>query len=258
MKSVAITICCCLVLGLAWLLWPVAADTPVTKDAAAGETPVTEDAAAAKTPLTEDEKTIYALGVALGQNLDPFNLTEAEVKLVVRGLTDRVLGRQTQVKLEEYGPKFQALSQARAGETAKKEKTAAAKFLEAEAGKPGAVQTESGLIYTELDAGTGASPKPTDTVTVHYHGTLRDGSVFDSSRDRGEPATFPLSGVIKGWTEGLQRMKVGGKARLVCPSQIAYGDQGRPPKIPGGAALAFDVELISISAPGGAPGGDAE
>ncbi len=238
MKSVAITFCC-LMLGLGCLLWPAAAQTPVTKNAATS-----------KPPTTEDEKTIYALGLALAQNLGQLNLTEPELKLLVSGLTDAILERQTQVTLQEYGPKIQAFAKARIAAAAQEERAAAAQFLEAEAGKPGAVKTASGLIYTDLKAGTGARPKATDSVTVHYHGTLRDGTVFDSSRDKGEPVTFQLNGVIKGWTEGLQRMKVGGKARLVCPSDIAYGDQGRP-GIPGGAALAFDVELISISAPEG-------
>jgi FKBP-type peptidyl-prolyl cis-trans isomerase FkpA len=101
------------------------------------------------------------------------------------------------------------------------------------------------MVYIPVAAGTGASPKATDTVNVHYHGTLRDGTVFDSSVERGEPISFPLNGVIACWTEGLQKMKVGGKAKLVCPSDTAYGDAGQGP-IPGGAALVFEVELLGI------------
>ena len=96
-----------------------------------------------------------------------------------------------------------------------------------------------------MTEGTGESPTATSTVRVHYHGTLRDGSVFDSSVDRGEPISFPLSNVISCWTEGVQKIKVGGKAKLVCPSETAYGDQGSG-SIPGGAALAFEVELLAI------------
>jgi FKBP-type peptidyl-prolyl cis-trans isomerase len=110
--------------------------------------------------------------------------------------------------------------------------------------------TASGLKYTVLKRGTGAvSPKATDTVKVHYHGTLLDGTVFDSSVERGQPISFPLNGVIPGWTEGLQLMKVGGKSHLVCPAKIAYGDRGAPPKIKPGATLQFDVELLGIEAP---------
>jgi FKBP-type peptidyl-prolyl cis-trans isomerase len=126
------------------------------------------------------------------------------------------------------------------------EKEASAEFLKEAASAEGAVQTESGLIYTEIKAGDGDSPQATDVVKVHYHGTLRDGTVFDSSVERGNPATFPLNRVIPCWTEGVQKMKVGGKSKLVCPSEIAYGDRGSPPKIKPGAALVFEVELLEI------------
>ncbi|MDE0886280.1 MAG: FKBP-type peptidyl-prolyl cis-trans isomerase [Myxococcota bacterium] len=104
----------------------------------------------------------------------------------------------------------------------------------------------SGLIITKIVEGDGASPGATDKVEVHYHGTFPDGRVFDSSVERGEPASFPLNRVIKCWTEGLQLMKVGGKAHLICPPSIAYGERGRPPKIPGNSTLHFEVELIAI------------
>ncbi|RPJ27722.1 MAG: FKBP-type peptidyl-prolyl cis-trans isomerase, partial [Planctomycetaceae bacterium] len=104
----------------------------------------------------------------------------------------------------------------------------------------------SGLQYQVLRAGNGPSPKATDSIKVHYEGTLLDGTVFDSSVKRGEPATFPLNQVIKCWTEGLQLMKVGGKSKLVCPSAIAYGDRGSPPTIKPGATLVFEVELLEI------------
>ncbi len=128
------------------------------------------------------------------------------------------------------------------------EKTASNAYLDKAATEPGAVKTPSGMIYRELTPGTGATPKPTDTVKVNYRGTLVNGTEFDSSYSRHEPAQFPVTGVIKCWTEGLQKMKVGGKAQLVCPSNLAYGDQGRP-GIPGGAALIFDLELLDIVAP---------
>jgi FKBP-type peptidyl-prolyl cis-trans isomerase FkpA len=119
-------------------------------------------------------------------------------------------------------------------------------FLNQAASEPGATRTASGLVYRELKPGTGLSPKATDTVTVHYRGTLVDGTEFDSSYKRNEPAEFPLNRVIPCWTEGVQRMKVGGKSRLVCPAGMAYGDQGSPPTIPGGATLIFEIELLGI------------
>jgi FKBP-type peptidyl-prolyl cis-trans isomerase FkpA len=120
-------------------------------------------------------------------------------------------------------------------------------YREKAAAEPGAVRTSSGLIYRELTPGTGASPLPTDTVRVQYRGTLIDGTEFDSSYKRNEPTEFPLNQVVPCWTEGLQRMKAGGKSVLVCPSSIAYGDAGRPPTIPGGATLVFEIELLRVS-----------
>lgn len=114
------------------------------------------------------------------------------------------------------------------------------------AAEPGAVVTESGLVYRALKAGTGASPAATDTVRVHYRGSFPDGREFDSSHSRGQPATFPLNRVIKCWTEGLQRMQVGGRAKLTCPSAIAYGERGARDVIPPNAVLQFDVELLGI------------
>lgn len=118
--------------------------------------------------------------------------------------------------------------------------------LDKAAAEPGAVRTPSGLVYRELTAGTGESPKPTDVVTVNYRGTLPDGTEFDSSYKRNQPAQFGLNQVIPCWTEGLQKMKAGGKARLVCPADLAYADRGAPPTIGPGATLVFEVELLSV------------
>ena len=202
--------------------------------------------AAGPEPKTDDEKTLYALGLALARNVGPFNLTEKELDFVKAGLTDGVLNRKPQADIETFGPKIQALAQARASAGAEAEKKASAGFLEKAAAEKGAVKLPSGVIYSEIKPGTGDPPKATDTVKVHYQGTLTDGTVFDSSIKRGEPATFPLNGVIKCWTEGLQKIKVGGKSRLVCPSDIAYGDRGSPPTIKPGATLVFEVELLEI------------
>lgn len=120
-------------------------------------------------------------------------------------------------------------------------------YRERAAAEPGAVKTSSGLIYRELRPGAGASPTADDTVKVQYRGTLIDGTEFDSSYKRNEPAEFPLDRVIPCWTEGLQRMKVGGKAQLVCPSSLAYGPKGAPPQLPAGATLVFEIELLDVS-----------
>lgn len=205
---------------------------------------------AAATPSTEEEKTIYALGVAVAQSLTAFNLTDSELAILKSGLTDALNGKDTGVNIQEYQAKFNELGNARAAITAQKTKAAAAVYLAEMAAKDGAQSFDSGLVMIETAAGDGAMPAATDKVTVHYHGTLPDGTVFDSSVERGSPATFPLNGVIPCWTEGVQKIKVGGKATLVCPSDIAYGDRGRPPTIPPGATLVFDVELISIEATG--------
>lgn len=118
--------------------------------------------------------------------------------------------------------------------------------LDKAAAEPGATRTPSGLVYRELRAGTGESPRATDAVTVNYRGTLTNGTEFDSSYKRNQPAQFPLNQVIPCWTEGLQKMRVGGKSRLVCPASLAYGERGAPPDIPGGATLIFEVELLAI------------
>jgi FKBP-type peptidyl-prolyl cis-trans isomerase FkpA len=195
---------------------------------------------------TDEQKTLYALGLAMSQSLSSFKLTDAELDLVKAGLTDGVLNRQRKVDLETFGPKIQELAQARTTAAAEDEKKSSQGFLEKAAVAKGAIKTASGLVYSEITPGTGDQPKSTDKVKVHYQGTLIDGTVFDSSVQRGQPVTFTLSQVIPCWTEGLLRMKVGGKSKLVCPSSIAYGDHGAPPKIKPGATLVFEVELLGI------------
>lgn len=206
------------------------------------------DASAAPAPAldTDESKTLYALGQAVGDNvLKNFNLSEAEFAVVAAGLSDAVLGRESKVDMPTYGPRIQQLAAERASAVADVEKQASAAFVDEAAQEPGAQTRPSGMVFIPVTPGDGATPAATDTVRVHYHGTLRDGTVFDSSVQRGEPISFPLQGVIPCWTEGLQLMQVGGKAKLVCPSDTAYGDGGSGP-IPGGAALMFEVELLGI------------
>lgn len=195
-----------------------------------------------------DSQTFYALGVALSQSLAQFSLTAEELAEVQRGLSDGVLGKADAVNLQEYAPKLQALAQERAHVKAQMEREAGGAVVEAAAAEEGAVTTESGMVYKVIEEGAGASPSATDTVKVHYKGTLRDGTTFDSSYDRGQPASFPLNQVIPCWTEGVQKMKVGGKAKLTCPPDLAYGDRPNA-SIPAGSTLTFEVELLEIVTP---------
>jgi FKBP-type peptidyl-prolyl cis-trans isomerase FkpA/FKBP-type peptidyl-prolyl cis-trans isomerase FklB len=205
--------------------------------------------AGSQEPGTEEQKTLYALGLAISQSLATFSLTETELDMVKVGMTDGVLKRTPKADLQTYGPKIQQLQQTRLTALAEVEKKAGAAFVAKAASEKGSTKTESGIVITPIKPGTGATPKATDTVKVHYHGTLVDGTVFDSSVKRGEPATFPLGNVIKCWTEGVQQIKVGGKSRLVCPSNLAYGDTSPPGSpIKPGSTLVFEVELLEIIA----------
>ena len=221
------------------------APAPAAARPAAPTPAATPDAAAG---MTDEQKTIYALGLLVQRSFRTFDFTPAELALVTRALTDAAAGKPA-LSLDEWGPKVQGLAQERAVRMTEKEKAASAAYLTTAAAAAGAVRTETGIVFTELTAGTGATPAAVDMVRVHYRGTLRDGTEFDSSYARNEPAEFPLNRVIPCWTQGLQRMKVGGKARLVCPSDLAYGDAGNQ-DIPGGAALVFEVELLGIVPPG--------
>ena len=207
----------------------------------------TPSALAADVKLESDsDKEIYALGLSVARNLSIFNLSESELQTLEAGISDGVLNKPPKVDLSTYGPKLQDLARTRSTQMAEAEKKASEDFLSKAAAESGAVKTSSGLIYTEIAPGEGPSPTADSIVKVNYKGTLRDGSVFDSSYDRKTPATFTVKQVIPCWTEGLQKMKVGGKAKLVCPSSIAYGDRGMPGAIKPGAVLTFDVELLEI------------
>ena len=198
--------------------------------------------------MTDEEKTVYALGLTMYRSLAQFDLAPGELDVLKQALSDAAAHKPA-VDINDWGPKIQGLAQERSARVTLREKAASTEYLAKAGAEPGVVKTASGLLFKEVRPGTGDSPKESDTVTVNYRGTLVDGTEFDSSYRRNEPAQFPLNGVIPCWTEGVQKMKPGGKATLVCPSNLAYGDEGRP-SIPGGATLIFDVELIAV---GGAP-----
>jgi FKBP-type peptidyl-prolyl cis-trans isomerase FkpA len=194
--------------------------------------------------MTDEEKIIYALGLSMYRSLGQFDLSAPELDVLKKALTDAATGKPAE-DIQTWGPKIQELAVSRGARLADKQKALSAAFLAKAAGEPGAQKSESGMVYRELRPGTGQSPQATDTVKVNYRGTLVDGTEFDSSYKRGEPAQFPLNGVIKCWTEGVQKMKAEGKSQLVCPADLAYGDGGRP-GIPGGATLVFEIELLQI------------
>jgi FKBP-type peptidyl-prolyl cis-trans isomerase len=196
-------------------------------------------------PKSDDDKTLYAVGVSVQRSLEPFKLTPAELELVLAGIRDAASGKAN-VKLEEMQAPIQKLvTDRRAAQGAALAKKGEG-YLEKALKEPGAVKTASGLIYIPLKEGTGPSPAADSKVKVTYEGKLVDGKVFDASSRHGGSATFPLSGVISCWTEGMQKLKVGGKARLVCPAALAYGDRGAGGDVPPGATLDFEVELLEI------------
>ena len=193
----------------------------------------------------DDDKTIYALGFVEGDRLNIFKMTPAEFEILKAGLTDAIQKKPAKVEVETYGPKIKPLADARLASGAVEEKKKGKAFLETVAAKPNIKKTGSGLLMETIKEGTGASPVGTDTVKVNYKGTLIDGTVFDSSEKHGGPQTFSLGQVYKCWVEGLEFMKVGGKAKLYCPADLANGDQPRG-LIPAGATLTFEVELLEI------------
>jgi FKBP-type peptidyl-prolyl cis-trans isomerase FklB len=200
---------------------------------------------------SEDAQIAYSLGVNIGQNLQSQGLLESvELDTFMAGMLDAI-GGEVKMSEEDMFAAIQLFQQRMVEEqqAALTESTAASvEFLANNSSQEGVVTLESGLQYMVLDSGPAgsASPSATDSVLAHYHGTLIDGTVFDSSVDRGEPAQFGLSQVISGWTEGLQLMSVGDKWRLFIPAAMAYGEASPTPAIPPNSALIFDVEIIEI------------
>ncbi|CAG0944294.1 FKBP-type 22 kDa peptidyl-prolyl cis-trans isomerase [Gammaproteobacteria bacterium] len=202
--------------------------------------------------MTEDQKAIYAYGAAIGQQMAEQNkqlrLSAEELEVFRNAFGDTVSGKEPAVKIEEYETKFRELAQARIAAGAADARKTGEEFLASAASQQGAVKTDSGLVFRTITPGKGgAHPQATDKVKVHYQGTLPDGTVFDSSLQRGQPAEFTLNQVIPCWTEGVQRMQVGEKAQLVCPATLAYGDRNTGGPIPPGSTLNFEVELLEIN-----------
>ncbi|TMA19131.1 MAG: FKBP-type peptidyl-prolyl cis-trans isomerase [Deltaproteobacteria bacterium] len=204
--------------------------------------------AAAPDLKTDDQKSLYAIGYVVGsRNLGPLSLKPEELKLVEQGIADGANGKKAVIDVEKQMDAVNKFAQTRSNAAADKEKVAGREYAEKAAKESGATKLPDGLIFKTLKPGDGPSPQATDKVKVNYEGKLTNGTVFDSSYKRGQPAEFGLNQVIKCWTEGVAKMKVGEKARLVCPSDIAYGDHGHPPTIPGGATLVFEIELLGIT-----------
>ena len=210
---------------------------------------------------TDDQKAAYAIGASVGNFASQTLKQQSELgveldnELLKKGLLDALSGNSKMSEedmgkaLRAHEQKMNTIVQEKAKQKREEAIAAGEKFLEENAKKEGVKVTDSGLQYEVIKQGTGPKPTPEDTVTVHYTGTLTDGTVFDSSKERGQPATFPLANVIKGWTEGLTLMPVGSEYRLTIPAKLAYGDQ-EVGSIPAGSVLVFDVELLGIKGKG--------
>ncbi|CAA0125202.1 FKBP-type 22 kDa peptidyl-prolyl cis-trans isomerase [BD1-7 clade bacterium] len=198
---------------------------------------------------TDEQKVSYGFGLQFGQQLLRNKFDGLEAATVAQGIADILEENAVQISesdLNEAYANIQRVLQEKAEADAKKMSELGQSFLEENAKREGVQLTESGIQYEILEEGDGEKPTTDNTVKVHYHGTFMDGQVFDSSVERGEPATFGVTQVIAGWTEALQMMPTGSKWRLVLPPELAYGDAGAPPSIPGGAVLVFEVHLIDI------------
>ncbi|MFY9826560.1 MAG: FKBP-type peptidyl-prolyl cis-trans isomerase [Thermoanaerobaculia bacterium] len=245
---------------------PAQKPAPATAQPAPAAQP---SAAPSGKPESLQDKASYTIGLNLGKSLKT-NDIQANVDLIVKGLRDGLGGSPALLTDEEMQSTMQTLQQQVTAQQEAKRKALGDKnkaegeaYLAKNKERPGVKTTASGLQYEVLTEGTGPMPKPTDSVTVNYKGTLMDGSVFDSSYDRKEPVTFVLNQVIPGWTEGVQLMKVGSKYKFYIPSALGYGERGAGNTIGPNSPLIFEVELLSIAppaatAPAAAPGGEAQ
>ena len=198
---------------------------------------------------TPAQKASYGIGLNMGKSLSQEGLDDLDSKAVAMGIEDAIGKKEQKLKDEELAEAFaflQKRSEERMAKLNEESAQAGKKFLEENGKKDGVKTTESGLQYEVVKKTEGAQPKATDVVTVHYEGKLIDGTVFDSSIQRGSPIDLPVSGVIPGWVEGLQLMHVGEKYKLYIPSELAYGAQSPSPAIPANSVLVFDLELLAI------------
>ncbi|MFA6962506.1 MAG: FKBP-type peptidyl-prolyl cis-trans isomerase [Opitutaceae bacterium] len=220
--------------------------------------PAAEAAPAAATAKFTEPQLLETFGWFVGRRmgLSELGFTAEQTAAIIKGIQSSATGADSPYKIDEIGPELDKFMQAKQAAYTAKQRTksdaASTAFFATLKDKKGVVALPSGLYYEILKEGAGEYPKATDTVKVHYTGTLLDGKVFDSSVERGEPAEFPLNGVIPGWTEGVQKINKGGKIKLYVPYQLAYGEEGRPPTIPPAATLVFEVELLDIKAPAAA------
>ena len=195
---------------------------------------------------TDNDKTFYALGLDLSSKLAVFKMSPAELEAMKAGLSDGTLKKTPKVDMATFGPKINTLAQARQSAGAADEKKKGKAFLEPIAAKPGIKKTGTGLLMETITEGTGKSPAPGSTVKVNYKGTLIDGKIFDSSEKHGGPQPITMgTNLMQCWNEALEFMKVGGKAKLYCPAELAYGDRPNG-EIPAGATLVFEIELLEI------------
>ena len=221
---------------------------PVAAAPVAAAAPATPAPAATPSLDSLDQKVSYGIGYNMGSRLAHENVVTVDQDALKTGLADGLSGGKTRIPEADLQAAFMAMQQkavAAAAAAGEKQKAAGVEFLAKNKARPGVTTTASGLQYEVLKSGAGPKAKATDNVQVHYHGTLIDGTVFDSSVERGTPYDTPVSGVIQGWIEALQLMSVGDKWKLYIPSEIAYGTRGQG-KIPANAVLIFDVELIAI------------
>ncbi len=227
------------------LAMPAAAEDKKPATPAPG-TPVAPPGPPKLTPADVD-KALTAIGLSIAKSLEPFALSPTEQNKVIAALKQGLSPKPPQLD-EKSQESIRDFVQARMAAAAEKEKTRGSTYQQTVAKEKGAAKTSNGAIVVPIKEGTGASPTATDKVKVNYTGTLVDGKVFDSTSKHNPPAPaeFPLNGVIPCWTEALQKMKVGGHSKVVCPPEIAYGERGSPPVIPGNATLTFDIELLDV------------